>query len=188
METTSILFIHGAGTPQFHQGSLGIIEYLQHKLNHSFPFFAPIMPHPDQPDMISWMDEIDSKIHGNNCSNWLLIGHSFGGSVLLKYILERSLEVNVLGLFLIAAPCWGSDQDWQFEEFRLKEELLPGLNIQKLPIYFYHSEDDQVVPIAHLHSYAALLPHAHINSMAGCGHYFVQGIPVLVRDIQSFLP
>jgi alpha-beta hydrolase superfamily lysophospholipase len=37
------------------------------------------------------------------------VGHSFGGSVLLKYLAEGSYRKPVPGLFLVSVPNWGPD-------------------------------------------------------------------------------
>jgi uncharacterized protein len=74
----------------------------------------------------------------------ILVGHSLGGSVLLKYLSEEKIQL-VAGLFLIAAPYWGA-KHWQASEYRLQEDFTSNL-LKELPISFYYSRDDDVVPL-----------------------------------------
>ncbi|MFB1051250.1 hypothetical protein [Paraliobacillus sp. JSM ZJ581] len=53
----------------------------------------------------------------------IIIGHSLGGSVLLKYLSEQAFNQFIARLFLIAAPYWGKDDDWQGEEYTLLENF-----------------------------------------------------------------
>jgi uncharacterized protein len=99
-----------------------------------------------------------------------LVGHSLGGSVLLKYLAEAGMDrvlvptpasITIAGLFLLAVPFWGTP-DWEVDAYALPEgfaaRLPPGL-----PVLLYHCRDDAVVPFAHLALYAQHLPHAPLH-------------------------
>jgi predicted alpha/beta hydrolase family esterase len=71
----------------------------------------------------------------------VLVGHSFGASVLLKYLAETVRRPGLAGLFLVATPFWGSD----FPEFALPPDF--GARLRDLsPIYLYHSRDGGGAP------------------------------------------
>jgi hypothetical protein len=106
-----------------------------------------------------------------------------GASVLLKYISEQRRKDLSGGLFLVAAPYWGSD-DWKVEEFVLREGFARSLPAA-LKIYLYQSRDDEVVDIEHLSRYSAAIPQARIRMLDGGGHTFKDGLPELAEDIRA---
>ena len=55
------------------------------------------------------------------------------------------------GLFLLAPPYWGAE-DWQVSEYTLHDNFASKLS-RELPVFFYHSRDDEWVPFAHLALY-----------------------------------
>ncbi len=112
----------------------------------------------------------------------ILIGHSLGGTVLLKYLFEELCHTSISGVFLIAAPYWNKDDDWQGDEFAFSEDIAEKLP-HKLPIFLYHSRDEEIVPFTHLKYYKEKLPEATIREIHGAEHYFNDGLPQLVDDI-----
>jgi uncharacterized protein len=61
-------------------------------------------------------------------------------------------------------------------------------SLQRIPyIFLYHSKDDEVVPVTHLHYYAEVLPHAFTRELNNRGHLFSNGFPELVDDIKKLL-
>ena len=112
-----------------------------------------------------------------------MIGHSVGGSILLKYLSEEEVKKPIAGLFLLAAPSWDEDQ-WNFDDLKLPRNIAEKL--ASIPrIFLYHSRDDVVVPFAHLALHAARLPQATIREVDGKGHQFGNDITDVARDIQS---
>ena len=114
------------------------------------------------------------------------VGHSLGGSVLLKYLAEAPFRNPIAGMFLVSAPFWGGDPDWQHESFRLPKDF--AKRIPHIPrIFLYHSVNDPIVPFAHHRLYAEELPHATIRTLKGSEHTFSRGLPELATDIQRLL-
>jgi predicted alpha/beta hydrolase family esterase len=70
-----------------------------------------------------------------------------GGSVLLKCLTEEKMTKAIAGLFLIAAPYWGAE-DWEVDEYILPNDFAARLP-KTLPIFFYHSRDDDTIPFVH---------------------------------------
>ena len=137
------------------------------------------MPHPTNPRYQVWADRI-AELIGEE-ANPLLVGHSFGASVLLKYLAEAAPRPSFAGLFMIATPFWGPD---------LPESLLLDFESRfrdVSPLYFYHSRDDAEVPFEHLDRYSS--PPLRLLCalwMASGGHEFNQTeFPELVDDIRS---
>jgi predicted alpha/beta hydrolase family esterase len=113
----------------------------------------------------------------------ILVGHSVGGSVLLKYLCESDRAWQVAGLFVIAAPYWGADESWQWDAATLPADAASKL-VGNWPLFFYHSRDDEIVPFAHLSLYAATLPRATIRVFDGRGHQFRNDLGEVAADIK----
>jgi uncharacterized protein len=180
-----ILFIHCAGTQGDGQGSYYLANHLQDALRGDHDVFCPIMPDSDSPQYLSWRDKLEKQLKALQ-GEVMLVGHSLGGSVLLKYLSEEQYRLTVTGLFLAAAPYWGIDEDWQNDEYVLKKHF--SSELVRIPrIYLYHSRDDDVVPFKHLQHYAQNIPHAAIRELDHCGHYFRSGLPELINDIRNIM-
>jgi predicted alpha/beta hydrolase family esterase len=143
------------------------------------------MPDPSHPSYASWRSEVAQAI-ATLPEDAVLIGHSLGGSVLLKYLSEETVDKQFAALFIVASPYWGGDDDWQYPEYLLQEDFA-----SKLPpigqIYIYHSRDDEVVPQTHVALYAEKLPQAIVRELDNCGHVFKHGTPQMVTDLENLV-
>jgi predicted alpha/beta hydrolase family esterase len=176
-----VLFVHAAGDPRQPDGSGRLIDWLTTELGSAYRVHAPTMPEPDEPHYRPWRDRIEqelSEIQGSV----ILVGHSFGGSVLVKYLAEGSVKKPIRGLFLAEVPYWGPS-GWEYEEYDLPDGF--AADLPPVPIFLYHSLEDPVVPFDHLGLFAAKLPHATQRPLEGSEHSFVDGMPHLVADIRS---
>ena len=108
-----------------------------------------------------------------------IVGHSFGGSVLLKYLAEGRYQEPIIGLFLVSTPFWGSD----FPDFALPDGWAAA--VWDIPTFLYHSRDDPEIPLSHLRRYEEHLPNATSRVIDGSQHSFTDGLPQLVRDIRA---
>ena len=136
------------------------------------------MPRPAQPQYWAWARRIHELIVDSRKP--ILVGHSFGASVLLKYVSETVDRPAFTGLFLIATPFWGPNSP----EFALAPDFGKRLRDVR-PIYLYHSRDDPEIPLEHLERYRHALPHAKARVLEGRGHEFDQPeFPELVADIR----
>src|SRR2546421_12747689 len=161
--TRTVLVIHGAGQPRRRAGKVYWEPLLGKALGADYVVRAPRMPQPTEPDYRTWASRIAELIAG--IKDPVLVGHSFGASVLLKYLCEAASRPSFAGLFLIATPCWGPD----FPEVALP----PGFGVRLRdvsPLYLYHSRDDSEVPVEHLERYRRALPHALLRGLDGRGH------------------
>jgi len=177
-----VLFIHSAGSQSGGQGSSPLLKHLRDGLGTAYNIISPNMPAPTKPSYERWKQELDKQFSKIN-SVPILIGHSLGGSVLLKYLSEQRHEIQIAGLFIIAAPYWGSE-DWKVEEFILKNDFAKYLPAET-KIYLYQSDDDEVVSIDHLTFYSKAIPNSIIRKLDVGGHTFKDGLIELVRDINK---
>ena len=100
---------------------------------------------------------------------------------MMKYVSEERTATRITGMFLVAAPYWGVE-DWKVDEFVLQEDFASKLP-EGLPMYFYHSSDDEWVPFAHLALYAEKVPRARIREFEGRGHQFDDDLSEVAHDI-----
>jgi hypothetical protein len=178
MTNHTVLFIPGAGDPRHPQGSGHLADCIARGLGPAIEVVAPEMPNADDPSYRSWRDAIAGLLPDLG-DEPILVGHSFGGSVLLKYLAEGMHE-PIAGLFLVSTPYWGSD----FPAFALPDDF--AAKVSDIPIFLYHSRDDPEIPVSHLRRYQEQLPHATSRLIDGSDHSFANGLPQLVRDIQAF--
>jgi predicted alpha/beta hydrolase family esterase len=178
-----VLFIHSAGNKRNPDGSGNLIAYLQDKLGSDYEVLSPDMPDPDHPRYEAWRTQVEQELAALD-NDAILIGHSVGGSVLLKCLSEGAFQKHIAGLFLVAAPYWGKDEDWQYDEYALPEEFASKLP-QISQMFLYHSRNDEEVPFAHLRHYEEKLPQATARALDGHEHSFNDGLPELVDDIKS---
>jgi predicted alpha/beta hydrolase family esterase len=176
-----LLFIQGAGGGAWHEDKK-LVEFLQDKLADNYEVIYPKMPKEDQPEYKAWKTEIAKELNALN-GKVILVGHSLGGSVLLKYLSEENIKTSIAGVFLIATPYWGT-KDWQADQFILDKDFASRLG--NVPCMFlYHSRDDDWVPFTHLGLYAKKLRGATIREFSGRGHQFNNNLAEVVEDIKQ---
>lgn len=181
----TLLFIHGAGgavnDPQY--GSAQLLRSLKQEFARDFRIRAPLMPHPKDPHAVAWLDSLEAEL-SDFPARGVLVGHSMGGSMILKLISERRPNLLASGLVMIACPFWG-EPDWKVEEFYLPKDFPDRVSGLKR-ILLYHSRDDAIVPFSHMATWHQHLPHAEVYELDGVGHTFATGIPrVLVDGLRS---
>ena len=159
-----------------------LAENLRDELGVAFDVRYPKMPDEASPDSEAWKDTIARELAALN-GEVVLVGHSVGAFVLLKYLTEEAVEKPVAGLFLVSAPFVGTE-GWQVEEDALREDFASKLP-EGLPVFLYHSRDDEWVPYAHLALYAEKLPQATIHKFDGRGHQFDDDLSEVARDIKE---
>jgi serine hydrolase len=175
-----VLFIHGAGTGAYAADRL-LADSLQGALGAGYDVACPQMPDEENVPLSLWNEEIDRRLAGASAPV-ALVGHSVGGSVLLKYLCERRAASRIAGLFVIAAPYWGGE-GWQWDDATLPADAAAKLS-GDWPLIFYYSRDDEIVPFAHLALYAAKLPRAIVRTFDAGGHQFGNDLAVVAADIQ----
>ena len=174
-----VLFIHGGGEGAYEEDRK-LAASLQDALGAVYDVRCPQMPDEDRPEYGAWRDRISQELAALS-GEVILVGHSLGGSILLKYLSEEEAAKPVAGLFLVAAPYWGVE-DWEVGEYALQEDFASKL-LRGLPVFLYHSRDDGTVPFAHLALYAEKLPQATVQEFDGRGHQFDDDLSEVARDI-----
>lgn len=177
-----VLFIHGAGEGAFEEDGL-LVASLQNALGRGYEVRYPNMPDQDSATYADWKAPIERELATFD-EPAILVGHSVGASVLLKYLAEQPLGKPLPSVFLLATPFWGADEFWKWDEARLPEDA--ATKLASIPrIFLYHSRDDEVVPFAHLALYAAKLPQATIRVFDRRGHQFGNDLSEVAEDIKQ---
>jgi predicted alpha/beta hydrolase family esterase len=110
------------------------------------------------------------------------VGHSVGASILARHLSNSDTNPRIAGVFLLATPFWGGDGIWTWEEGRLDRSAATRL-AQRVPVFFYHCVDDEVVPFSHLKPNADYMPGATVRELEMGGHQFGNDLTVVARDI-----
>ena len=179
-EKKQVLFIHGGGNDGY-AADAKLVASLQEALGATYNVHYPQMPKEETPDF-GWLRQIGEGISAIN-GEVILVGHSLGASMLLKYLSEHKVDTPIAGLFLISTPFWSGDEEWK-QGLMLREnfaETLPA----NIPIYLYHSRDDEEAPVAHLRLYAEKLPSANICEVASGGHQFGNDLKQVAVDMKN---
>lgn len=179
---TQALFLQGAG-PGAHEADHKLVSSLRRLLGSSYEVDYPAMPNEADADYATWKRCLEAELTKSS-DPVVLVGHSVGGSILIKAMTEVEVRRPIAGIFLIAAPIWGGD-GWRYQGYEAL--ALPRDAARKLPagvpIFLYHGRDDGVVPFAHLALYARKLPHATTRELDGRGHQLNNDLSEVARDI-----
>ena len=174
-----VLFIHGGGDGAYEEDRK-LAASLQDVLGDAYDVLCPKMPDEDRPAYEAWKGRIAKELEALE-GEVILVGHSLGGSILLKYLSEEEVEKPPAGVFLVATPYWGVE-DWEVGEYALREDFASKLP-KETTVFLYHSRDDEVVPFAHAALYAEKLPRAAVREFDGRGHQFDDDLSEVARDI-----
>lgn len=104
------------------------------------------MPNPEEPLLAEWLEEIDRHIERNKNDDIYLVGHSLGGTTILRYF-ENFEPINVKGIISVSAPCHKN------ENSRIGNFLQTDFNWKIIrekvsDIVVIHGDDDPNVPVS----------------------------------------
>jgi len=179
-EAKPVLFIHGGGDGGY-EADAPLADSLQRELGPAYGVRAPRMPEDSTPDF-GWGAKIGSEI-GATKGELLLVGHSLGASMLLKYLAEHKIADRIGGIFLLATPFWKGDEDWQ-KGLVLPDRFAEALS-EDVPLFLYHCEDDEEIGVSHLDIYIDKLPWATVRRLESGGHQFGEDLSLVARDIRD---
>jgi predicted alpha/beta hydrolase family esterase len=182
--TASVLFLHSAGPQGPGEGSEPFARRLREELGPQYDVLFPVIPGTDtEPHYEPWRDRLVAELEALD-GKVIVVGHSLGGSVALKYCAERSFDESVAGLVAAATPFWGMEESWELE-WALPEDW-PEVGPPLPPTFLFHSRDDEEIPIAHLDRYAKRLAMAEVYPLDGCGHLYERGdLSPMVSAVKS---
>ena len=174
-----ILFIQGGGNDGYNIDA-PMVNSLKHALGDGYEIIYPKLHIDESVSDFGWPDQIGRRIDDIR-GDVILVGHSLGASLLLKYLSESNVQKKIAGIFLLATPFWAGDEDW-VKGLKLQENFAGKLPKQ-VPLFLYHNMDDEEIPIENLASYAKKLPHATVHKLPKGGHLFNNDLRFLAKDI-----
>jgi uncharacterized protein len=176
-----VLFLQGGGEGGYEADAL-LADSLKANLGAEYNVHYPQMPDEDSPDF-GWGKKIDQEL-AEMQGDIILVAHSLGGSILLKYLSEKTIDRPISGIFIISAPFWGGDKNWQYESLNLQTDFAEKLP-KGVPVFLYQSKDDEEVDFSHLGMYAKKLPQATVYEKASGGHQFGNDLSQVALDIKG---
>lgn len=100
-EHKQILLAHSGGRQGSHgEGSFDLVSYLRNKLSNEFDIHYPIIDNPEAATYKMW-EKLFCTEFKKIKEPLILVGHSLGGSMLLKYLSEEGKNLSISALFLI---------------------------------------------------------------------------------------
>ncbi|MET4076943.1 alpha/beta fold hydrolase [Janibacter sp. UYMM211] len=171
----ALLFLHGAGG---HDEDQVLVRALREGLAE--PVLAPRLPDEDM-SHDAWAacvrDAITPQVR-------TVVGHSFGGSTVLRMATQADLGVD--HLVLLAAPDWGP-KGWDVADYALPDDAAERLD-PALRVTLHHCADDEVVPAGHLDLLSARLPAARRVLHDRGGHQLMGDATTVVVGSLSLAP
>lgn len=180
--TKHILFLQGGGGEEDHTADAKLVDSLQKSLGESYEIHYPLLPTEEAEPDLGRKKQIGKEISLVN-GEVILVGHSLGAAMLLKYLSEDRVQKQITGIFLIATPYWSGDEDWK-QGFKLQKDFADKLP-KGVPVFLYHSMDDEEVPFDHLKIYQQKLPQATVRKIDAGGHQLNNDLSLVAQDIKS---
>lgn len=176
-----VLFIQGGGEDGY-TADKKMVDSLQTALGNGFEVSYPALKSDESKPDFGWPEQIGEAIDDMK-GDLILVGHSLGASLILKYLSENKIQKKINGIFLLATPFWSGEEDW-VKGLMLKNDF-PGKLPDDVPISMHYNRDDEEVPFDHLDLYASKLSQATIHKMKSGGHQFNNDLRFLAADIKN---
>ncbi|MEZ0610816.1 alpha/beta hydrolase [Fibrella sp. WM1] len=176
-----VLFIQGGGNDGY-DADARLVDSLQQALGVPYSIRYPRLQTDESLPDFGWLRQIGDELEKLS-DEGILVAHSLGAALLLRYLSENKLSTKAYGVFLLATPFWTGQEDW-----------VQGLTLQAdfaqcLPpasrFFFYHCRDDEEVPFDHLTTYRKKLPTAMFREIDRGGHQFENSLDVVAQDIKG---
>jgi uncharacterized protein len=175
-----VLFVHGAGEGAY-EADNKLVASLSSELGTDFHVHYPRMPNEASPRYEDWKQRLVEELTALD-DGAILVGHSFGASVMLK-VLAGTPKPTRRRAFLIAAPFWGGT-GWDWNDLELPKEAGTTLS-HGISLVFYHGCTDEVVPHHHLDLYQAAFPAAMVRRLQGRNHQLNDDLSEVAADIRE---
>jgi hypothetical protein len=140
------------------------------------------MPQEEDPRCARWSPAIAGALRSLR-EGAILVGHSVGGTVLLKTLADQPSVPAIGAIILIAAPFVGAG-GWSSDDLRFPPNL--GAQLPKnVPLHFFHGLADEVAPPSHADLYARAVAQAHVHRLPGRDHQFNDDLKEVAMVIRS---
>jgi len=116
-----LLFVQGGGEGTHDEWDNKLVESLRQELGQDYEIHYPRMPSESDPSYALWKATLERVLQTLE-DGAILVGHSVGGTILVKVLAEQVSARKVCAIFLIAAPFVG-DGGWAADELQLPPDL-----------------------------------------------------------------
>lgn len=182
-----LLFIQGAGDGSYREDAV-LVARLRLALGEGYDVVYPAMSDDGDASYSVWKRWLEDEL-ANTQGQTMVVGHSVGASVVLKFLTEQPTPPRIDAAFLLAAPFWGGD-GWRYDGYE-ELELPPDAHKRLpagMPVFLYHCNDDDIVPSEHLALYGRLLREATCCELDSGGHQFDDDISPIATAIKDHVP
>ena len=177
-----VLFVQGAGEGVHAEWDRKLVESLRRELGPGYEVRYPLMPNEADPTLATWKPALEQEFAALR-NGAIVVGHSVGGALLISVLTQSAPTATLAAIVLIAAPFIGAD-GWTSEEIAPQSGLAKRLPLG-VPVFLYHGENDDVVPVAHVELYARAIPGAYVRRLAGRDHQLNNDLSDVARDIRD---
>jgi predicted alpha/beta hydrolase family esterase len=165
--TRELLFVQGGGKGTHDEWDNKLVDSLRRELGKDYEVHYPRMPSEDEPSYSKWKATLDLAL-GKLPDGAILVGHSVGGSILLKVLTEQASARKFGAILLLAAPFVG-EGGWPADDLQFPPDLGSHL-LRGVPVHFFQGLDDQTAPPSHVDLYARAVPQARVHRLSGRDH------------------
>ncbi len=131
------------------------------------------MPTPEAPVLVEWLEEIKRVVARNSTDDIYLVGHSLGGTAILRFA-ETYNFPNLKGLVSVSAPCTKNSNS-KISEFLERDFDFNIIKSRVKKIAVIHGNNDPLVPLSDAQKIAketnaslTVIPNGgHLNGSAG---------------------
>lgn len=176
-----MLFIQGGGDGGY-EADASLVASLRTALGKNYELNYPEFQTDKSAPDFGWLKQIGKEI-GKFNDQVILVAHSLGASLLLKYLSENEIPKKIAGIFLLATPFWSGKEKW-VQGLKHSEDFAENLP-KDTSIFFYHCRDDKEISFDQLSAYRQKLPEATFREIESGGHQFNNHVNLVANDIKE---
>ncbi|MFZ5891952.1 MAG: alpha/beta fold hydrolase [Myxococcota bacterium] len=177
-----VLFVQGGGKGTHDEWDNKLVASLQQELGQEYEIHYPRMPSEDDPSYAKWKRALEREF-GQLRDGAILVGHSVGGTILLKMLTEQPSAPAFRAIFLLATPFVG-DGGWSADDFQFPADLGARLPAG-VAVHFFHGLQDETAPASHVDLYARAIPQARVHRLPGRDHQLNDDLKEVAAAILS---
>lgn len=178
------LFVHSASVQSEDGGSNPLIRYLK-KNTENIQWHTPTFPRDEGQIYSNWVTVLkDTLKQIPEDEQLIIIGHSFGGSVVMKYLTENEETHQIKKVALIGSPYWGCDEKFDDPQNELTGDAENRID-PSIALYHIQSVDDDRVDFSHQACWHNKFPQLNVIKKTEGKHEFHNGIEELVNIIEK---
>jgi predicted alpha/beta hydrolase family esterase len=177
-----VLFIQGAGEGTHDDWDDKLVDSLRRELGQAWEVRYPRMPAEDDPTYATWRPAIAQAVAALE-DGAVVVGHSVGGTMLIRALADQPPAVKLGAIVLIAAPFVG-DGGWPADDLELPRDL--GAQLPRgVPVHVFHGLEDDTAPPAHADLYGRVIPQAQLHLLPGRDHQLGNNLADVAKVIRA---